>query len=99
VCFEWNTARHVQDGEVSPQRRAFTRSELQRFFDRADEEAAAITARGRKGAVAAYRDAVIFKSAYTWGLRCNEVRHLQTVDLARNPHAPEFGPYGVVQVR
>jgi len=27
------------------------------------------------------------------------LRHLQTVDFSRNPHAPEFGRYGVVQVR
>ena len=32
-------------------------------------------------------------------MRFNEVRHLQTVDFSRNPHAPEFGRYGVVQVR
>jgi integrase/recombinase XerD len=33
------------------------------------------------------------------GLRFNELRHLQTVDFARNPHAREFGRYGVVHVR
>lgn len=38
VCFEWNTAAHVQDNESDPARRAFTRTELQRFFDRADDE-------------------------------------------------------------
>ena len=27
------------------------------------------------------------------------MRHLQTVDFARNPHAREFGRYGVVHVR
>jgi integrase/recombinase XerD len=27
------------------------------------------------------------------------VRHLQTVDFARNPHAREFGQYGVLHVR
>ena len=49
--------------------------------------------------VAAYRDSVMFKTAYAWGLRRNEVRHLQTVDFARNPHAREFGQYGVLHVR
>lgn len=99
MCFEWNTARHVQDNESDPTRRAFTKIELQRFFDRADDEAGEIAARGRKGWLAAYRDSVIFKTAYAWGLRRNEVRHLQTVDFTRNPHAREFGKYGVVHVR
>ena len=47
----------------------------------------------------AYRDAVMFKIAYSYGLRCNEVRHLQTVDFSRNPRGREFGRYGVVQIR
>ncbi|GAA4425029.1 hypothetical protein GCM10023169_22280 [Georgenia halophila] len=99
VCFDWNTARHVQDSEADPSRRAFTREELQRLFDRADEEVSDIHSRGRKGWLAAYRDSVILKTAYAWGLRRNEVRHLQTVDFSRNPHAREFGKYGVLQVR
>ena len=41
----------------------------------------------------------MFKLAYSYGLRCNELRHLQTVDFSGNAHAREFGRYGVVQVR
>ena len=41
----------------------------------------------------------MFKVAYSYGLRFNELRHLQTVDFSRNPHAREFGRYGVVKVR
>lgn len=99
VCFEWNTVAHVQDNESAPTKRAFTRTELQRFFDRADDEVELIRAHGRKGWLPAYRDAVLFKTAYAWGLRRGEVRHLQTVDFSRNPHAREFGRYGVLQVR
>lgn len=58
-----------------------------------------IAASGRKGWVPAYRDATMFKVAYSYGLRFNELCHLQTVDFSRNPHAREFGRYGVVQVR
>ena len=54
---------------------------------------------GRKGWLPAYRDAVMFKLAYSYGLRFNELCHLQSVDCARNPHAREFGRYGVVHVR
>ena len=99
VFFEWNTAAHVQDNEQSPAKRAFTKRELQEFFDHADDQVALIAASGRKGWLPAYRDAVMFKLAYSYGLRFNEVRHLQTVDFSRNPHAREFGRYGVVHVR
>jgi site-specific recombinase XerD len=99
VCFEWNTARHTQDNEGDPEKRAFTRQELQDFFDRADDEVARPRRLGRKGHLAALRDAVLFKTAYAWGLRRNEVRHLQTVDFERNPHAREFGRFGVLHVR
>lgn len=91
VCFEWNSAAHTQDNEQDPSKRAFTHHELQAFLDHADAEAAGARGLGRKGALPAFRDAVLFKVTYAWGLRRNEVRHLQTVDFERNPHAHEFG--------
>jgi site-specific recombinase XerD len=99
VFFEWNTATHVQDNEQSPAKRAFTKQELQDFFDHADDRVALVAASARKGWLPAYRDATMFKVAYSYGLRFNELRHLQTVDFSRNAHAGEFGRYGVVQVR
>jgi len=99
VCFDWNTAAHTQDNEQDPRKRAFTRPELQAFFDRADAEVARTRSLGRKGWLPAMRDAVLFKTAYAWGLRRNEVAHLQSVDFARNPHAREFGRYGLLHVR
>ena len=99
VFFDWNTAVHVQDNEQSPTKRAFTKRELQDFFDHADDQVALIAASARKGWLPAYRDATMFKVAYSYGLRFNELRHLQTVDFSRNAHAREFGRYGVVQVR
>jgi site-specific recombinase XerD len=99
VFFEWNTAAHVQDNEQSPAKRAFTKNELQEFFDHADDQVAVIAASARKGWLPAYRDSVMFKLAYSYGLRFNELRHLQTVDFARNPHGREFGRYGLVHVR
>lgn len=99
VCYEWNSAAHTQDNEQDPGKRAFTHAELQAFFDHADAEVARCRELGRKGWLAALRDAVLFKTAYAWGLRRNEVRHLQTVDFERNPHAREFGRYGAVNVR
>jgi integrase/recombinase XerD len=99
VFFDWNTATHVQDNEQSPAKRAFTKRELQDFFDHADDRVTVIAASHRKGWLPAYRDATMFKVAYSYGLRFNELRHLQTVDFSRNPRAREFGRFGVVQVR
>lgn len=99
VFFEWNTAAHVQDNEQTPAKRAFTKTELQLLFDHSDTQVETIAATGRKGGLPAYRDAVMLKLAYSYGLRFNEVRHLQSVDFARNPHAREFGRFGVLNVR
>jgi integrase/recombinase XerD len=99
VCFEWNTASHAQDNEQHPSKRAFSHEELQAFFDRADAEVGRCRSLGRKGFLAAFRDAVFYKTAYAWGLRLTENRHLQTVDFERNPRAPEFGRYGAINIR
>jgi integrase len=99
VVHEWNAATHVQDAEGDPTRRAFTRDELQAFFDHADTEVARIRAAVRKGWLPAFRDAALFKTAYAYGLRRNETRMLDVADFGRNAHAPEFGEHGVCYVR
>ena len=52
VFFEWNTATHVQDNEHSPAKRAFTKRELQDFFDHADDQVALIAGLGTQGLAA-----------------------------------------------
>lgn len=99
VVHDWNSAVHVQDAESDPARRAFTRTELQAFFDHADDQVAAVRAAGRKGWLPAFRDATLFKVAYAYGLRRNEVRMLEVADFGRNPHAAAFGDYGVCYIR
>lgn len=99
VVHEWNAATHVQDNESDPARRAFTRSELQQLFDYADDQVARIRADGRKGWLSAFRDATILKITYAYGLRRNEVRMLDVADFSTNPHAAEFGDYGVCHIR
>tara|TARA_Y100000815_G_scaffold266845_2_gene285548 strand:+ start:2023 stop:3156 length:1134 start_codon:yes stop_codon:yes gene_type:complete len=99
VFFDWNTAPHVQEYDGRPKKRPYTREEISALFDYADDEVERIGKSGRKGWQAAYRDAVMMKVAYGYGLRFNELRHLQTVDFARNPHAREFGAFGVCKVR
>ena len=46
-----------------------------------------------------FRDATAMKVAYGFGLRRREAAMLDVPDFAPNPHAPEFGEFGVCQVR
>jgi integrase/recombinase XerC len=99
VVHEWNAAVHAQQAEADPSKRAFTLEELQAFFDHADAQVARIRGAGRKGWLPAFRDAVLFKVAYAFGLRRNETRMLDVADFGRNPHGVEFGEYGICYVR
>lgn len=99
VCRPENLATHTSEYEGRPHRRSLTRVELQSLFDAADDDVEAIRSRAKKGWVPAFRDATMLKVAYAWGLRRREIRMLETNDFGSNPSAPEFGAYGVCQVR
>lgn len=99
ICHEWNTAAHVSVFEGRPGRRPLTAVELQRFFDYADDQVERVAGSGRKGTLAAFRDATLFKVVYAWGLRRREAVMLDVADLHRNAHAPQFGGYGALHVR
>jgi integrase/recombinase XerC len=99
ICFAWNTASHSSDFEGNPVRRALTKPELQRLFDLADDQVARARHAGRKGWLAAFRDATLFKVTYAWSLRRREVTMLDIHDFAPNPKAPEFHHVGVLRVR
>ncbi|PZQ91660.1 MAG: integrase [Leifsonia xyli] len=99
VLHYWNTQRHVLEAEHGGRLRPFTRSELQMLFDRADDEVDSAAHRKTKGWAAAFRDSTLLKVSYLFGLRRNEVRHLQDLDFTRNPHAGEFGRFGHLNVR
>jgi site-specific recombinase XerD len=99
ICHEWNTIAHLNEYEGDPEARPFMREELQRFLDYADDQVERAVRVKRKGALAAYRDATLFKVAYAWGLRRTETSKLDIVDWGRNPAAPEFGRYGMLHVR
>jgi integrase/recombinase XerC len=99
ICTEANNTAHVVDYEGRPGRRSMTRAECQDLFDAADARAERIRIGGRKGWVPAFRDATMLKVAYAWGLRRHEVVMLEAHDFGANPKAPEFGAFGVCQVR
>lgn len=99
VCHEWNTLRHVVDDEARPGVRPLTREEVQLVFDHADEQVEVARRSGRKGWLAAWRDATWLKIIYSFGLRRREVAMLDVTDFVRNSKAPEFGRFGICQVR
>ena len=99
ICHDDNTAVHVSEYEGDPRRRPLSREELQAFFDAADDRVGRILAEGRKGALAAFRDATLFKVTYAWGLRRREAAMLDVGDFRANPAAPELGRFGVCHVR
>jgi integrase/recombinase XerC len=68
VCHEGNTAVHAAEYEGRPERRPLTRPELQAFPDAADDHAERAAGSRRKGWLAAFRDATLFKVVYGWGL-------------------------------
>jgi integrase/recombinase XerC len=84
---------------VNPEARPFTRGELQRFLDYADDQVERAVNSKRKGALAVYRDATLFKVIYGWGLRRTETSKLDLADWGRDPAAAEFGWYGMLNVR
>lgn len=99
ICHEWNTIAHLSEYEGSPEAKPFSREELQAFFDFADDQVERAVAAKRKGVLAAYRDATLFKVIYGWGLRRNETAKLDLADWGRNPAAGEFGRFGMLHVR
>jgi integrase len=92
ICHEWNTIAHLNDYEGRPEARPFTREELQRFLDYADDQVERAVVAKRKGGLAAYRDATVFKVIYGWGLRRTETAKLDLADWGRNPAAPGVRP-------
>ena len=86
ICHEWNTVEHLSEVEARPGVRPLSYEDLERFFTRCDERVEEIRARRRKGALAALRDAQMFKTYYAWGLRRYENIRLDVSDLRRNPH-------------
>ncbi|GAA4380462.1 hypothetical protein GCM10023152_28920 [Agromyces bauzanensis] len=98
ICHEWNTVAHLVDYEGPSTRRALTYDELEQFFAATDARVETIMRQGRKGALAALRDAQIFKTIYAYGLRRAAAAGLDTADLRPNGQAPRFGRFGAVEV-
>lgn len=99
ICLPWNTTKHVADYEGLPAKRALTFDEIEMLFNYADSRVETAIRDGRKGALAALRDAQMFKTAYAFGLRRAELRGLDIHDLHANARVPQWGQYAALHVR
>jgi integrase/recombinase XerC len=99
VIDERNAIAHNVEYEGRPGRRPLSREELVMFFDHCDARVSDRRARGRKGSLAAFRDAAMFKTIYAFGLRRQEAARLEVHDFSENAHRPSFGRYGSLSVR
>ncbi|MHA7156281.1 tyrosine-type recombinase/integrase [Arthrobacter sp. TMN-50] len=99
ICFDWNSPKHTVDDAAADGRRPFTRIELQRFFDAADDLVDREYAAGSKRWLPALRDSTAFKVCYAFGLRRRELQMMETVDFGPNPHVPAYKGFGSAQVR
>ncbi|MGJ6960565.1 tyrosine-type recombinase/integrase [Streptosporangium sp. G11] len=75
-----------------------TREELQRFLDYADDQVEEAVRRGRKGALAHYRNATLFKVVYAWELSGSEASGLDISDFQPHADVPELGGFGALSV-
>jgi integrase/recombinase XerC len=99
VCHDFNTAAHLVEYEGRPERRPFNYDELQTLFDYLDDRVDRIARSGKKGALAALRDAQMVKTAYAFGLRRRELCFLDVADLRPNASMPQWGTYAALHVR
>ncbi len=99
ICTPWNSVKHVTDFEGRATRRPFSYDELQTFFDAADSRFQDSARHRSKGALAALRDAQIFKTTYAFGLRRREVVSLELSDLHHSSTVPQWGRFAALHVR
>lgn len=99
IVFDWNSPRHTTDDARPPGRRSLTIDEMQILFDAADDIVDQEFAGGSKSWLPALRDSIAIKVGYAYGLRRRELTMLEYVDFGPNPHVPDYGNFGAVQVR
>jgi integrase/recombinase XerD len=92
-------AIHVTENEAEPQRRAFSRDEVQKLFDYFDNRVDDLYATNKRAWLTTLRDACIAKVAYAYGVRRRELLWLQVQDFGPNPHVPQYGAFGAMYVR
>lgn len=100
VCHDLNMVRHTIDYEGRPDaNRPLSKAELDRFFNVANERVERARRSGRKGELAAYRDAILYLTILGWGVRRTEAAALNVTDWRANAAHPQFGKLGQLVIR
>ena len=99
ICHEWNTIAHLNDYEGSPEARPFTREELQRFLDYADDQVDRAVRRSARVRWLLTGTPRCSRSSTRGVCGAPRPSRLDMADWGRNPAAPEFGRYGMLHVR
>ena len=94
IAHEWNTIAHLNDYEGNPEARPFTRQELQRFLDYADDQVERAVGSKRKGAPGCLPGC----DAVQGDLRVGAAAH-RDLEAGRGGLRPESGGSGVRPVR
>jgi site-specific recombinase XerD len=99
ICSNENLIPHRVEDENKEKRTAFTREHLKclwNFFDRQIELAYKCNSKSLK---VLQRDKTLYLVIYYYGLRANEVSHLDTTDFIHHPKRPEWDSFGGILVR
>lgn len=99
ICFEWNTAAHVEELECDPRRRPLSRQEVAMLLGHLHERTLSAQANGHKGTITAKRDYVFFAVVYAFGLRIDEACHLAVEDFSALRGFERCGSFGQLHVR
>src|SRR5699024_6670018 len=75
-CLPWNTVSHEALYVLSGKCRPLSFDEFETLFDTDDDKVEELAASGKQGALAGLRHSQIFKTAYFFGLRRNELAQL-----------------------
>lgn len=99
ICHSGNMMPHVVEREMDVPRRHLTHEEIVDFFSAIDEAIREALTFGSKAAYPFMRDKAMFKTIYSYGLRLNELIHLDPDHFFENPEIPSFKQFGNVMVK
>lgn len=98
ICTAENCIPHVNERELSQERRAMTHEEIADFFEAIDEATKEANRFAAKNFRPLQRDKALFFTIYAAGLRVSEARGLNVDSFQPNPNIPELGAFGFISV-
>jgi len=98
ICHRDNCIPHVDEREMSIERRALTYDEIDSFFLTIDEMIDEAKRFGMKDFRPLQRDKALFYTMYIGGLRISETQTLDFDSFRENAKIPEFGKFGFISI-